>query len=254
MGTVTKLLLLVVMAGLVVGIVVWDQATSTGTSASASSSATGGEEPGTTGPGIVDTLKGVKDKAGRAIEDLDIKRRAEETFGKLDIKRRAGEIFNKIGDAVDTVSGGKTTKAEPRETPRRPGPAGAGREHVVRKGETLWSIAKHYYGNGAHADRIKAANRETLGKSRHLRIGTRLWIPGAPATAAPEPVRETRRDPAPRGGPRTYRVRRGDTLWRIAERELGDGMKWKPLYEANRDLLVKPSDLKVGLVIRLPEN
>jgi DNA-binding SARP family transcriptional activator len=33
----------------------------------------------------------------------------------------------------------------------------------------------------------------------------------------------------------TYRVRSGDSLWRIAERELGSGFRWREIYRLNKD-------------------
>lgn len=45
-----------------------------------------------------------------------------------------------------------------------------------------------------------------------------------------------------------YIVQKGDCLWSIAERELGDGMYWVNLYEANQDVIGEDPDLLwVGL-------
>ena len=35
----------------------------------------------------------------------------------------------------------------------------------------------------------------------------------------------------------TYTIKSGDTLWRIAERLLGSGAKWKTIYDANKDII-----------------
>lgn len=35
----------------------------------------------------------------------------------------------------------------------------------------------------------------------------------------------------------TYTIKTGDTLWRIAERLLGSGSKWKTIYDANKDII-----------------
>lgn len=40
-----------------------------------------------------------------------------------------------------------------------------------------------------------------------------------------------------------YIVQKGDCLWSIAERELGDGKYWVKLYEANRDVIGENPDL-----------
>ena len=41
----------------------------------------------------------------------------------------------------------------------------------------------------------------------------------------------------------TYVVRKGDCLWSIAEEQLGDGMQWSNIYEANRELIGDNPDL-----------
>lgn len=50
----------------------------------------------------------------------------------------------------------------------------------------------------------------------------------------------------------TYIVQKGDCLWNIAERELGDGMCWVKLYEVNRDVIGEDPDLLwVGIELDL---
>ena len=74
-----------------------------------------------------------------------------------------------------------------------------------------------------------------------------------PAPRAPEtgPRPAAPRVPDPAG--RAYTVQVGDTLSGIAERELGDHRRYFDIYAANRDRLVDPDALKVGMVLRLPE-
>ncbi len=51
---------------------------------------------------------------------------------------------------------------------------------------------------------------------------------------------------------RTYTIMKGDTLWQIAEKELGSGHRWKYLYELNKDKIKNPSKLEPGLKIIIP--
>jgi membrane-bound lytic murein transglycosylase D len=78
-------------------------------------------------------------------------------------------------------------------------------EHVVRPGDSLWNIAKHY---GTTTQEIERLNRVT---ASNITLGQVLKIvPGAPPPQAKvEP-------PKPRPG-RTYEVRKGDTLQSIAK-------------------------------------
>lgn len=39
---------------------------------------------------------------------------------------------------------------------------------------------------------------------------------------------------------RSYTVRKGDCLWTIAEKHLGDGTRWKEIYELNEDKIENP--------------
>ncbi len=57
------------------------------------------------------------------------------------------------------------------------GNGGPRRYHLVRKGETLFSIARNYYGQGRRWRRIARANG--IGDPSQIRIGARLEIPGA---------------------------------------------------------------------------
>jgi len=51
---------------------------------------------------------------------------------------------------------------------------------------------------------------------------------------------------------REYTIKPGDSLWRIAEKELGSGYRWKYLYEFNKDVIRDPKKLKAGMTILIP--
>ena len=59
-------------------------------------------------------------------------------------------------------------------------------------------------------------------------------------------------EPLPPAQPvsRTYTIRKGDTLWSIAQREYGDGQRWKDISAANPS--VDPKKLAIGQQITLP--
>jgi len=65
--------------------------------------------------------------------------------------------------------------------------------------------------------------------------------PRQPAISKPEPLTSQ---------PFVYTVEKGDTLWSIAKRYLGDGKRWKDIVSSNPGL--DPKKLKVGQKIVLP--
>jgi len=49
-----------------------------------------------------------------------------------------------------------------------------------------------------------------------------------------------------------YVIQKGDSLWKIAEKELGSGHRWKYLYELNKERIKNPNKLKAGQKITIP--
>jgi len=49
-----------------------------------------------------------------------------------------------------------------------------------------------------------------------------------------------------------YEVKKGDTLWKIAENFYGDGKLYKKIFEANTDILKDPNKIKVGQKLKIP--
>ncbi len=56
-------------------------------------------------------------------------------------------------------------------------PGDGSRVHVVRQGETLWSIAVEHYDDGHRARAIYEANRDQIGDPANLREGQELILP-----------------------------------------------------------------------------
>jgi nucleoid-associated protein YgaU len=53
---------------------------------------------------------------------------------------------------------------------------------------------------------------------------------------------------------RTYTVRPGDSLSKIAKSLMGDAKKWRVLYEANKDVVGSNPDLiQPGQVLKIPK-
>ncbi len=50
----------------------------------------------------------------------------------------------------------------------------------------------------------------------------------------------------------TYTVKPGDSLSLIAKNLWGDAMRWKEIFEANRDQINDPNLIRVGQVLKIP--
>lgn len=121
-----------------------------------------------------------------------------------------------------------TTTPAPRPTPTPPATT---RTYTVRRGDTLYSIARRY---NTTVSRIASANN--IRNVNLIRVGQVLRIPGTTTTPAPRP-------PAIR----TYTVRRGDTLYAIARRY---NTTVSRIAAANN--IRNVNLIRVGQVLRIP--
>lgn len=65
------------------------------------------------------------------------------------------------------------------------------------------------------------------------------------------------RPTSPQSGPqteRTYTVKSGDTLSRIAKEMLGDANAYMDIFNANKDQLSDPDKIKPGQVLKIPQH
>jgi nucleoid-associated protein YgaU len=135
--------------------------------------------------------------------------------------------------------------------------AAANHFYRVKAGQTLTSIAAEVYGDGQQWGQIAKAN-PGINPAR-LRVGTKLQLPD-PATVRPRPsvvvpasevVVEDPTVVATAGS--SYRVKSGDSLYKIARQKLGSGRLADEVYELNRDAIgPNPTKLRLGMVLRLP--
>lgn len=120
--------------------------------------------------------------------------------------------------------------------PKARQPASMSGIHVVRRGETLSAIASRYR---TSVSRIMIANR--LRNSHRIYPGQKLKVPGSGTSLASLRANET-----PSGGTWvTHRVRRGDSLWRLAKQyktTVGHIKEWNKL---NSDRLSLNQKLRV---------
>jgi membrane-bound lytic murein transglycosylase D len=173
-----------------------------------------------------DTLGGIADKYGVSIAAI-------KTANKI-----RGTLIRPGQDLLITAAPtgmGKQVTASTASIERRV-PRNASDKHVVRRGDTLWSIARSH---GVSLESIVSSN----GIATHdtLAVGQVLSIPGTTKLAAADTdAVETRST--------TYVVRRGDTLSRIATKfrvRLSDLLGWNSLSSRS---VIKPGQRLVMYV------
>jgi nucleoid-associated protein YgaU len=103
----------------------------------------------------------------------------------------------------------------------------SGRKHTVAPGETLLDIAQKH---GASLLQLVSVNRDMgLGK---LQSGQQLELPEVSVAASTRlDIQDACHDVS------NYTVKPGDSLWRIAERELGEATRWPEIYDQNREAI-----------------
>src|SRR5205807_7711268 len=94
--------------------------------------------------------------------------------------------------------------------------------HIVKRGDTLWSIAERYYGAGDEFDRLVDANAGRLMSDGRKFERAGLIYPGW-ELAVPLAIEDT-------DGSHGYVVRPGDTLRGIAARLFGDEEQYGELF------------------------
>ena len=103
-----------------------------------------------------------------------------------------------------------------------PAPSERTEAYTVKRGDSLWKIAKERLGDGTRYVELADLNRGILhGEPDFLIPGAVLQIPAETG--------------AQNGS--SYVVEPGDTLWEIAEAELGDGNSYPRIFEASNDTM-----------------
>ena len=118
------------------------------------------------------------------------------------------------------------------------------RPYRVRSLDTFASIAAAELGDERYADEIAKLNEDV--DPLDLASGLLLTLPaldGLPSLDG---------EAGPATGLREIVVLDGDSLWRIAAREMGSGALWESILEVNRDRLDSADALMPGMRLRLP--
>jgi len=181
-------------------------------------------------------------------------------------------VVEAANDKVKPAAPASNTNKKTRVNRPEPVKPDLPKTYVVSKGDHLAIIAQKFYGpdegnKKINVDRIFEANRKLLKSPDEILVGQKLTIPplidksgsvfsgslfekvksiGRKLTSSDPP-----KTPRPKRN-RQYVVREGDSLWRIAAEQLGDGTRYEEINELNADIVEDEDDIAVGLRLRMP--
>ncbi|UCD52125.1 MAG: LysM peptidoglycan-binding domain-containing protein [Phycisphaerales bacterium] len=219
------------------------------------------------------TLEGLMTGVSRTIED--VVNRFAESSRSTTLQAEASEPTPAVDahelrpDPTPAAAPAARSTASAERASGRPAP----KIYEVQAGDVLATVAKKAYGPEegnrlVNINRIFEANRMTLDSPDEIFVGQKLVIPalpkaagGATDTALSEALFEKVQDigrrnldkidqDKPQG--RFYVVQDGDSLWRIAATQLGNGARHEEIAKLNADLLKNKDTLAIGMHLRLP--
>lgn len=179
----------------------------------------------------------------------------------IGIPDRFKHLFDRVGNGdsrelarIDHAS--RDSAQQPISPPRSdPAPVAdvplAWQWHTVRKGETLYGLARRYTGDGNRWPELARRNASRLGADGAVREGVRIEVPAAAPSPAPSTPAARPVSPAPTE-PRRYAVKQGDTLGRIAQRELGTVRRQAEIIALNKTRIDDADDIREGMILLLP--
>lgn len=112
--------------------------------------------------------------------------------------------------------------------------------YTVKSGDSLWKIAQSVLGNGNRYKEIMALNGL---KSTTIRKGDVLKLPVSGSTVIEETEIPSKEEYT------TYTVKKGDSLWAIAQAKLGNGNRYKEIMTLNG---LKSSTISTGTKLKIP--
>lgn len=138
--------------------------------------------------------------------------------------------------------------------------------YTVQEGDRLWNIVQQQYGSATYDLVQKVADHNDI-NPRALRPGMELDLPadlsssesatstGSSAASTTRNTSDSAGNPPfePDAGQKWYRVKRGESLWKISKKEFGAGKYFTRIWELNKDRLEDYNSLSSGTWVLLPE-
>lgn len=118
-------------------------------------------------------------------------------------------------------------------------------EYVVKKGDSLWEIAKNQYNDGYAWTKI--AKENNIKNVSVIYTGQKLKMPVIEVKIVASIDTENKINQG------EYKVVRNDSLWKIAIKAYGDGYKWTNIYQENKAVIHNPGLLEIGMMLKIPK-
>lgn len=132
------------------------------------------------------TEETIKLKAGDTVRLEGIGKYLSGDYYVQDVTRQIGAdgyshsatlIKTDFGNSLKLNSSSSSQVPEQKSVPSSPQESSAKRTYTVKKGDTLWKIAKQYYGNGALYTKIYDANTNQIANPNLIYVGQVFVIP-----------------------------------------------------------------------------
>jgi nucleoid-associated protein YgaU len=128
--------------------------------------------------------------------------------------------------------------------------------YTWKPNDTYRGIAHTYYGDW---HKFTVLRRSNEGRN-DVQPGEKIFLPvfdsdpvapvAGPAKAANAPA--GKKAAAPKSSGKVHVVKEGESLWKIAKIELGNGARWEEIYELNKDVIPASKALHAGQSLRIP--
>lgn len=178
-----------------------------------------------------------------------------------DAARPHGETLVPVGD-------------QPSGAAQGPAPAGV-KQYTIQSGDSLSKITAKFLGRYTPANEaiILALNPKLKTNPNRIVEGETCLVPATAAAVEklrasnPPLAGQTQRAQAPANrsaagaaeraqrpaaSTKTYTVKDGDTLWSIAQSQLGSGARHKDILKLNADKIASADEIEVGMKLKLP--